>query len=193
MRASLRWFWILALAAVVVALDQWTKSLVESQVPLGGSYTPFPALEPYFNIVHLTNTGAAFGLFRGGASFFIVIAIIVIVALLVFARHLDRGDWAIRTALGLQLGGATGNLIDRLHQNGHVTDFLLFTLPVGDRVYQWPAWNVADAAIVVGTILLALLLLRDDRRKGKEETQTGQTDIDSPAKIEPAHGIGSEE
>lgn len=173
MRPVLRWSSILLLAAAVIGLDQWTKSLVSASVPLGSSYAPFPALEPYFNIVHLTNTGAAFGLFRGGASFFIVIAVVVIVGLLIFARHLDQGDWLIRLALGLQLGGAAGNLIDRLNQDGHVTDFLLFTLPVGDRVYQWPAWNVADACIVVGTILLAILLLRADRRDAQEAAGAG--------------------
>jgi signal peptidase II len=70
------------------------------------------------------------------------------------------------------LGGALGNLVDRITKDGHVTDFLLFMLPVGDRVYQWPAFNVADTSIVVGTILLALLLLR---------SETGQTD---PAQVD---------
>lgn len=193
MRSALRWFSILLLAAVIVGLDQWTKSLVETRVPLGGSYTPFPALEPYFNIVHLTNTGAAFGLFRGGASFFIIIAVIVIVGLLIFARHLNQGDWLIRLALGLQLGGATGNLIDRLQQDGHVTDFLLFTLPVGDRVYQWPAWNVADAGIVVGTILLAILLLRDDRRNVRAEQAAANDTVHPGATGRPAHEARTEE
>jgi signal peptidase II len=68
------------------------------------------------------------------------------------------------------LGGATGNLIDRLHQSGQVTDFLLFSLPVGNRVYSWPAWNVADASIVVGTILLGILLLRSEHAKAPAPT-----------------------
>jgi signal peptidase II len=191
MRASLRWIWILTQAAIIVGLDQWTKSLVETRIPLGGSYTPFPALEPYFNIVHLTNTGAAFGLLRGQAGFFIVVAIIVIVALLVFARQLGDGDAFMRIALGMQLGGATGNLIDRLHQSGHVTDFLLFTLPVGNRVYQWPAWNVADACIVVGTILLAILLLRDDRRKAQEAEAESQPGV--PGGVNAGSARGSDE
>lgn len=188
MRNLSRWFWILGLAAIVVGLDQWTKYLVETNVPLGSSYAPFPALEPYFNIVHLTNTGAAFGLLRGQAGFFIVVAVIVIVVLLMFARQMGEGDWFMRLALGLQLGGATGNLIDRLHQGGHVTDFLLFTLPVGDRVYQWPAWNVADAGIVVGTILLAILLLRDDRRKAQEAAVPNSPDNPGAASIGQARG-----
>jgi signal peptidase II len=71
----------------------------------------------------------------------------------------------VKICLGLQLGGAIGNnLIDRV-QLGHVTDFLLFSLPVGGRVYIWPAWNVADASIVVGTIGLVILLLRAESKK----------------------------
>ena len=66
----------------------------------------------------------------------------------------------MKFCLGLQLGGAIGNnLFDRLRL-GHVTDFLLFSLPVKDKVYIWPAWNVADGCIVVGTILLMILLLQ---------------------------------
>lgn len=151
------------LAAVVVLADQWTKSWIEAHVPLGSGFPPFPSLEAYFNLVHFQNTGAAFGILRGQGSLFVVIGVVVMVALLVFARQLDGAAWAVRLCLALQLGGAAGNLIDRL-QHGQVTDFMLFTLPVGGRIYQWPAWNVADAAIVAGTILLGVLLLIQDRR-----------------------------
>jgi signal peptidase II len=89
----------------------------------------------------------------------------VIVAVLLYARTLPPGYWAIRICLGFQLGGAAGNLIDRVQRDGHVTDFLLFMLPVGDRVYQWPAFNVADSSLVVATIVLALILLRMDLEK----------------------------
>lgn len=156
----MRWLTILLIATPVVVLDQWTKGLIEANVPLNGGFAPFPALAKYFNIVHYTNTGAAFGMLRDQRAVFIAIPIIVIVAVLIYARTLPPGHWAIRACLGLQLGGAAGNLIDRVQRSGQVTDFLLFMLPVGDRVYQWPAWNVADGSIVVGTILLALLLLR---------------------------------
>lgn len=166
MRNSLaRWALVPLIAALVVAADQWTKSLIEESLPPGAVYAPFPALEPYFKLVHTSNTGAAFGLFRGQASLFIVIAIVVIVAVLAYAHQLPADNWAVRFCLGIQLGGATGNLIDRLQHNGAVTDFLLFTLPVGDRVYEWPAWNVADGCIVVGVILLGFLLLRAEGQK----------------------------
>lgn len=164
-----RWFVIVLLAAFVVAVDQWTKGLVEANVPLNSALAPFPALARYFNIVHFTNTGAAFGMLRDQRALFIAIPIIVIVAVLVYARTLPPGYWPIRVCLGFQLGGAAGNLIDRLQHGGRVTDFLLFMLPVGDRVYQWPAWNVADGSIVVGTIVLALLLLRMESAKPDPE------------------------
>ena len=68
----------------------------------------------------------------------------------------------MRICLGLQLGGAIGNLIDRLRFSGQVTDFVLFTLPVRGRVLLWPAFNVADASIVVGVLILAWILLRNE-------------------------------
>jgi signal peptidase II len=165
-----RWLLTLGVAAVVVALDQWSKRLIEQNIPLGGYLAPFPALEPWFKLVHWTNTGAAFGLLRGQAPLFIAIALVVIVAVLIYSRQLPADSWAVRICLGLMLGGAIGNLIDRLHQSGQVTDFLLFSLPVGNRVYSWPAWNVADASIVVGTILLGILLLRSEQSKAPATT-----------------------
>lgn len=164
------WLWVLVIAAVVVLLDQWTKNLIEANIPLYGQIAPFPNLSQYFNLVHYQNSGAAFGLLRGQASLFIVVAVVVVLVVLVYSRHLAEESWAMRIALGLQLGGALGNLVDRLTQDGMVTDFLLFSLPVGERVYQWPAWNIADASIVVGTILLAFLLLRSESQRTGVQT-----------------------
>lgn len=164
LRKMLNWAIVPLLGLVIVVLDQWTKGLVEQSIPPGSGYAPFPTLEPYFKIVHWSNTGAAFGILQGQGSLLAVIALVVVVAVLIFTRTLPADNWGVRVCLGLQLGGAIGNLIDRL-QLGHVTDFLLFTLPVGGRVYMWPAWNVADGCIVVGTILLMLLLLRAETKR----------------------------
>jgi len=182
----LRWAWLPMIAAVIAAVDQWSKGLIEKNLPLGGTYVPFPALEPWFKLVHFTNTGAAFGLLQGQGSLFVLVALVVIVAVLIYARQLPGDSWIVRLCLGLQLGGAIGNLVDRLQQ-GHVTDFLLFTLPVGDRVYMWPAFNVADSSIVVGVIGLALLLLRAESGKHPGEQFTAvsgsgsESQQDSPA------------
>jgi signal peptidase II len=159
-------------AALVVVLDQWSKGLIERTIPFGGSLTPFPPLRPWFNLVHWGNTGAAFGLLQGQGSLFVVIALVVIVALLIYSRQLPTDSWIVRVCLGLQLGGAvSNNLLDRV-QLGHVTDFLLFTLPVGNRVYEWPAWNIADASIVVGTIGLGIILLWGERNRAEAPSGT---------------------
>jgi signal peptidase II len=162
-----RWALLPLVAAVVLVVDQWTKSLIRANLPLWDSFAPIPALAPYFNIVHWTNTGAAFGLLQGQGGLFVVVAIVVVVVVLIYTRQLPADNWPVRVCLGMQLGGAIGNnLFDRL-RFGHVTDFLLFTLPIGDRVYLWPAWNVADGSIVVGVILLGLLLLRAEGKKSE--------------------------
>lgn len=164
---KLGWLWVVLIAAIIVALDQWTKNLIEANIPLWQGYPPFPNLAQYFNLVHYQNSGAAFGLLRGQASLFIVVAVIVVAIIVIYSRYLAYENWWMRLALGLMLGGALGNLVDRLTQGGLVTDFLLFSLPVGGRLYQWPAWNIADASIVVGTILLAILLLRTESERAK--------------------------
>ena len=173
MKQSLtRWAIVPLIAAVIVAFDQWTKGLVEANIPLGAGFAPFPSLASYFQIVHWTNTGASFGLFQGQSSLFVAIALVVIVVVLIYARQLPTENWGVRICLGIQLGGTVGNLIDRLQNAGQVTDFLLFTLPVGDKVYMWPAWNVADGSIVVSVIVLALVLLRMESEQSRRKKPT---------------------
>lgn len=164
---------MLGTAAFVVVLDQLTKRWVERTIPLGGSLVPFPALEDIFTFTHFTNTGAAFGLFRGQAVLFIAIAFVVALSIVVYSRYLPHDQWLVQVAVGLQLGGAIGNMIDRVRL-GHVTDFIYFRhLPFLET--GWPAFNVADSAIVIGVILLAWVLLRQ-----KEEPPADKTvDIES--------------
>jgi signal peptidase II len=150
-------------------LDQWTKGVVETALPVGGVHVPLAAVEPWFKIVHLTNTGAAFGLFQGQSGFFVVVAMVVILAIVGFTRYLPVGSLPARVCTGLMLGGAVGNLVDRLQHGGQVTDYLLFSLPMRGRVLHWPAFNVADAALVVGAIGLAILLLLCERDATKGE------------------------
>ncbi len=168
-RKLLPWGVVPLIALVVIGFDHWTKSLIIKNIPLNGSYAPFPKLAAYFNLVHWYNTGAAFGIFQDQGLLFVAIALVVIAALVIYARYLPGNSWGVKICLGLQVGGAIGNnLIDRL-RFGHVTDFLLFTLPVGNKVYMWPAWNIADGSIVVGTILLMILLLRTESKKGEAQ------------------------
>lgn len=163
MRARLWPGWlVLGTAAVVILLDQVTKRWIEANLPIGESLVPVPALRNFFTITHFTNTGAAFGLFRGQGMLFVAIALVVVVAIIVYSRYLPYELLLVQLALGLQLGGAIGNnLIDRPRQ-GHVTDFIWF--------HFWPAFNVADMSIVAGVGILALVLWtqRDQAAPGAE-------------------------
>ena len=153
-------WWVLpAVAVLVVALDQWAKHLVVTNLALYESWAPIPALENIFTIHHITNTGAAFGLFQDGNLFFMIVAVIVSLVILFYYRYVPDGQWFVRLSLGLQLGGALGNLVDRL-RTGSVVDFLNFQI--------WPVFNVADMSIIGGVILLALLLLREDYLERKK-------------------------
>lgn len=137
--------------ALVLAVDQITKALVRRDIALGEEDPILPALK----LVHVRNDGVAFGIDVGGAALLIVVIALALTALLVyFARHATRPWMWLPT--GLLVGGAVGNLIDRIHQ-GHVTDFLKFP--------KWPAFNVADVAITVGVIVLLLVIELNDRRE----------------------------
>ena len=146
--------WVFAVAGLIVLLDQVSKRFIEQWLLLGDSWAPIEELSHLFQITYTTNSGAAFGLFQNGGTLFAIIAIAVSVFIVFYNRSLPTGNMLLRTALGLQLGGALGNLIDRLSQ-GRVTDFLDFG--------PWPIFNVADMAVVTGVILMAFVLLREDR------------------------------
>ena len=145
---------LILVAALVLVLDQLSKYAVEAAVPLYQTWVPIPSLEPIFRITHATNTGAAFGMFPDGNLIFALAAVLIGAAILYYNYILPGGIWLLRLALGLQLGGALGNLFDRLRQ-GHVTDFV-------DMGSLWPfIFNVADLAIVSGVVLLGWLLLQE--------------------------------
>lgn len=167
MRNLTSWFrqaWLtLLVAAVVIWLDQMTKQMVRVSIPKFGTVIPIPALGEYFVFEHVDNHGAAFGILQNQGAFFIVIAIVVIVAMLAYVRYLPTDQWIVRLLLGLQLGGAIGNVIDRFQQ-GYVTDFIKMGIP---GVYYWPNYNIADSAIFIGVIGLGIYILVEDIRKGR--------------------------
>ena len=144
---------LLGIAALVVVVDQLTKKLVTSSLALGEWWSPIPNLWRLFRITYTTNSGAAFGMFPKQGIFFVVIAIVVVAAIVLYYRQLPTGGWLIRVSLGLQLGGAIGNLIDRL-RFGYVIDWL--------DIGFWPIFNVADACITTGVILIAYCIWRDE-------------------------------
>jgi len=161
--------WILYIVATsVIVLDQWSKFIVKSNMDIYTYYAPIPAIENFFRITHVTNTGMAFGLFPAGSWLFTLLAPIVSIAIIIYNQKLELGNRLLRVALGLQLGGALGNLIDRLTQ-GYVTDFMDFG--------PWPVWNIADLAVVTGTVLLALVLFQEEREaKRTAALESGQDD-----------------
>ena len=169
---------LLALAAVVLVLDLVTKLVVVATIEPGEDIRVLSGL---LYLTQLRNPGAAFSFAEGATVLFSLIAVAVSVVIVRTARRLRSTGWAV--ALGLVLGGALGNLIDRLFRDpgflrGGVVDFLSVLAPDG-RV--WPVFNVADSAIVCGGVLGALLALRgiefDGTRSG---TGRGRTDPADP-------------
>ncbi|MFO7663884.1 MAG: signal peptidase II [Chloroflexota bacterium] len=150
----------LIMVGVLIA-DQLSKYLVETRIPLYGTWAPIPALEGIFRFVHTSNSGAVFGLFQGTGMFFAILAVFVIGAIIYFNFTLPGDQWLLRIAIGLQLGGAIGNLVDRLRQEGHVTDFI--------DIGPWYIFNLADLAIVSGVILFGWVILRDHQHAERKD------------------------
>jgi signal peptidase II len=160
-------------ASIIIALDQWTKSLVRT-LPLGSSWLPseFEWLAPYARIVNWYNTGAAFGSFQGYGWVFTILAFIVVSLIIYYYPQVDDRDWWLKLAMGMQMGGALGNVVDRLSRGdlrtftvGPVTDFI--------SVGNFAVFNVADASISVGVVVLLLgawFKERSERKKAPAES-----------------------
>jgi signal peptidase II len=145
----------LGCAGLVLALDQVTKAGVSARLVLS---EPVSVLGEFVRLTLVHNRGAAFGLFPGSPLPFILVSVLAIgVVLYLFARDAYR-SLASRLLLGCILGGALGNLIDRVRW-GYVVDFI----EVGVGRYHWPVFNVADSAVTLGVLLLAWNLARSGR------------------------------
>jgi len=166
------YLWLFGLAGAVIALDQWSKYLVRSKIAFGSSWSPFEWLTPYVRIVHWNNTGAAFGIFPQGSMIFTIVAIVVSLAIIYYFPQVPRTEVPLRLALGLQLGGALGNLISRLSV-GAVTDFI--------SVGSFPVFNVADSSISIGVAVLVVGMWNEERaarrRNGKKSSEAVQPDV----------------
>ncbi len=152
----------LLLSLAILGLDQWTKWLVERHLPLGASQEILPGL---LHLSHLRNPGVAFGLFAdqgaaGGAWLLAALGVAAIAIVTVYFRRAEHADRVLLVALALVLGGAVGNLLDRLAA-GAVTDFVGVYL----GSYRWPDFNVADSSISIGLVLLVLDSLRAPRSR----------------------------
>lgn len=149
--------WLLSLAFVIFLLDQITKAWILNTLPLGAYFPPdsIVIIPNFFHIVHLGNTGAAWGIFQGMSQWLALLAAAALVAIFLFRRYLNLHLIPVQITFGLLCGGIAGNLIDRA-RHGYVVDFLDFHF----GSFTWPAFNVADAGICVGVgIYLAFAFL----------------------------------
>jgi signal peptidase II len=169
-----RWRLLLAIAVAVLAADVVTKLLVVAHIAPGENVRVLGGL---LYLTQLRNVGAAFSFAEGKTVLFSLIAVAVAVVILRTARRLYSTGWAV--TLGLVLGGAVGNLMDRVFRapgflRGGVVDFLSVFAPDGR---DWPVFNLADSAIVCGGILGALLALRGIEFNGSKATDRTKADV----------------
>lgn len=151
-----------ATALVVIALDRLTKQLAVEKL-LDSGVRSVPILGEYFKLTYVENRGAAFGVLQDQTVFFVLVGLIVISVIIASYRYIPESSWVLNVCLGLQMGGAVGNLIDRVTV-GYVVDFF-------DLTY-WPVFNIADSAICVGVAGLAYSVLFPPRRRIMEQPST---------------------
>ncbi len=150
---------LLPIAITLVVLDQWTKTLVRTNLEFNEMWMPIEWLAPYIRVVNWHNTGAAFGIFQGMNGIFMGLAFLIIIMILFYFPQIPTSDIYFRLALSLQMAGAMGNLIDRLYR-GFVTDFI--------SVGKFPVFNVADSCITLGVVVLLLGMWVEERKPQDE-------------------------
>jgi signal peptidase II len=149
------------IAILIILLDQLTKWLVVSKMAFGDS---IPIINNVLYITSHRNRGAAWGILQGQMWLFYAITLVVIIALIYYIQKAAKGKWLLGISLGLMLGGAIGNFLDRVIRK-EVVDFI-HTYIFG---YNFPVFNVADSSLCIGVVLLMIVMLRDERET-KEKT-----------------------
>lgn len=148
------------IACIVIAIDQFTKWLVVNKMEL---YEQIPIIENFFYFTSHRNSGAAWGILEGQMIFFYIITVVVLIGVIYYMEKYARDNKLLAISLSLILGGAIGNFIDRiLHQE--VVDFL----DVMIFKYDYPIFNIADSALVIGVIFVFIATLIEEKQKGKE-------------------------
>lgn len=148
------------IAFIVIIIDQLTKLSIIKNMEL---YESIPIIENFFYITSHRNEGAAWGILQGKMLFFYFITLIAVIGIVYVMQKHAKGDKWLSLSLSLVLGGAIGNFIDRLFRK-EVVDFLdvyIFT-------YDYPIFNIADSALVIGVIFLFIITIIDEKRKGKK-------------------------
>lgn len=150
------------LAAFFIALDQWTKWLVVKNMSLGERIILW---DPYLALLSHRNKGATWGILQGKIGFFTIVTIIVIIGIIYYFHKEAKGKPMFQVGLMLLLGGAIGNFIDRLWR-GEVVDFVDVLIPIIN--YDFPIFNVADAALTIGVIIIIIFVFQEERAEKKK-------------------------
>ena len=162
----------LLIVVVVIALDQWTKSLVVAHLGPPGAGPIVPIISPYLVLFYIQNNGAAFSLFANTYILVLLIALAAVVISYLYLRMLNSGPLIYKLIFGMIIGGALGNLIDRFRNGGYVVDFISFRIP--QTGFNFAVFNIADASISVGVFLLFVFILFGGmRHRGQEKTTSG--------------------
>jgi signal peptidase II len=155
-----KWFLLVLVVSIVFAIDQLAKAWVVSSMTVGETIEVIPPLAPYFQLTRVTNTGIAFGMFTGGNLVLLVLTSIVVVVLLLIYRSLPSHLRLQQIAFAMIIGGALGNIADRI-RFGHVVDFVHIIIPnVVSNVS-----NFADHFVVIGVLLILLDTFLQERRE----------------------------
>ena len=169
--SKVSYYRLFMIAGVILVLDQITKILVQYSIPFESSYFApdrVTIIEDFFYLVHIGNKGAAWGMFSEYSGVLTLLSFAVLLFIFCFRKQLELHRGTVQIAFGLLIGGILGNLIDRIRV-GHVIDFidihLPFTFPYILPFGRWPAFNIADSAIVVGILFYLLLSLSDTKKK----------------------------
>ncbi|RHW36478.1 lipoprotein signal peptidase [Neobacillus notoginsengisoli] len=150
------------IAAFIIILDQITKWLIVKNMNIGDS---IPIIEDFLYITSHRNRGAAWGILQGQMWLFYVITVIVIIGIVYYINKAAKGNALLGVSLGFMLGGAIGNFIDRVYRQ-EVVDFIhtyIFS-------YNFPVFNIADSALVIGVFFLMIQMLKEEREAKKEKS-----------------------
>lgn len=176
-----RYVFLFLVAGIIVLIDQLTKAYIRATFtgPEGTQmWAPWEWMLPYARIVHVNNSGVAFGMFQGGSTVFAVFSAIVSLAIIYYYPQVPDEDRVLRISMSLMLAGAVGNLIDRVFNNGVVTDFI--------SVGNFPVFNIADSSITIGVVILIIGMWYQERQQKKikeaEQRLEAALDRDAPAR-----------
>lgn len=156
--------YLYGIAIMIIILDQWTKWLITEKMNVGES---IQVIENFFYITSHRNKGAAWGILEGQMTFFYIVTLLVVAGIIYYMHTHAKGKWLLGVSLAFMLGGAIGNFIDRLFRK-EVVDFIntyIFT-------YDFPIFNIADAALTVGVSLLIIQMFMEERET-KEKAHGG--------------------